>query len=173
LIDPLSILLGKIRLNEPIDTNIRLVLTEDDLNRAMNSDSVIENLKPLNLEVNGTLVSAEILPPFAIRLLDENRIQFTAIAKIDHPTHLLETGFTSVFHPRTEMQPILLETFCFSPNQGASISFVTALMQALETIVNQPYLELDTVGLRIESLEIQKGNLVIEIEALARQIPSL
>lgn len=172
-IDPLSALLGKIRLNEPIDSHIRLVLTEDDLNHTMNSDYVIENLKPLDLEVNGAIISTELLPPFTIRLLSDNRIRFTGIVKVNDPEHPLEAGFTGVIHPRTEAQPILLETFCFSPGRGARISFVTVLMNELERLINQPYFELNTFALRIESLEIREGNLITQIEVHAREIPSI
>jgi hypothetical protein len=51
-IDPLSVLLGKIRPNEPADSNVRMVLTESNLNYTLNSDLIVQNLKPLHLNVN-------------------------------------------------------------------------------------------------------------------------
>lgn len=45
-------LLGKIRPNEPADSNVRMVLTESNLNYTLNSDLIVQNLKPLHLNVN-------------------------------------------------------------------------------------------------------------------------
>jgi hypothetical protein len=48
-IDPISALLGELKLNHSIDSSIRLVLTGADLNQAMNSDLVRVKLVPLSL----------------------------------------------------------------------------------------------------------------------------
>ncbi|MER3478480.1 MAG: hypothetical protein C4287_20945, partial [Leptolyngbya sp. ERB_1_2] len=81
-VDPLSILLGKVRLSEPIDSHIRLVLSENDLNQNMNSDYVKGFLKPIELNVEGEIISLELQSPFSIRLLDGNKMRFTGNATI-------------------------------------------------------------------------------------------
>lgn len=172
-IDPLSVFLGKVRLNEPIDTKVRMVLTEADLNHTMNSDLVIENLKPLCLDVDGAVVSVELQPPFRIRLLPKNKIRFTGILNVQGGKESRQTTFTSVICPRTETHPILLETFCCSPDQGSSIPFMISILRKMESLVSLPYFDFGSAKLRIVSLAVQERNLIIEIDAQAEQILSL
>ncbi|MER3434866.1 MAG: DUF2993 domain-containing protein [Leptolyngbya sp. ERB_1_1] len=114
-VDPLSILLGKVRLSEPIDSHIRLVLSENDLNQNMNSDYVKGFLKPIELNVEGEIISLELQSPFSIRLLDGNKMHFTGNATIRRKKNTQEIAFTSVICPRTETEPVRMETFWVVP----------------------------------------------------------
>lgn len=114
-VDPLSILLGKVRLSEPIDSHIRLVLSENDLNQNMNSDYVKGFLKPIELNVEGEIISLELQSPFSIRLLDGNKMRFTGNATIRRKKNTQEIAFTSVICPRTETEPVRMETFRVVP----------------------------------------------------------
>ncbi len=172
-IDPLSILLGKIRLSEPLDSSIRLVLSEEDLNQNMNSEYVKDFLKPIHLNTNGEIVSLELHPPLRIRLLDDNKIRFTGNIDIQSTAKTQKMAFTSVICPRTETEPIRLETFCCTPNGGQSIPFMISLMQWMQDLTSQPYLEIEGIALQVKSLFIQDKELTTEIEIHARQIPTL
>jgi hypothetical protein len=87
--------------------------------------------------------------------------------------HVRQTGFTSIISLRTLTRPILLETFCCPPNQGSSIPFLIALMREMESLVSQPYFQIDGASLRVESLVVQGKTVVAEIEARTQEIPSL
>ncbi len=172
-INPLSAILGKIRLDEPLDSTIRMVLSEADLNRDMNSDIAISQLKPIDLNVEGQVIPIEFQPPFRVRLSRDNKIRFTGIMKVHEPGNTRQVAFTTVASPRTDTQPILLETFCCAPNQGSSIPFMIAFLNKLQDIVSQPYFELDTVAVRVVSLAIENKLLTAQVEIHARQIPSM
>lgn len=172
-VDPLSMLLGKIRLSEPIDTHLRLVLSESDLNQNMNSDYVKGFLKPIELNVDGEIISLELQPPFGIRLLNNNKMRFTGNANIHRAKSTQKIAFTSVVSPRTETEPIRMETFCCTPNDGQSIPFMIALLQWMQNLVTQPYHEIAGIAFQVKSLFIQDKELTTEIEIHATQIPDL
>lgn len=172
-IDPLSILLGKARLNEPIDSEIRLTLSEEDLNQNMNSDYGKSFLKPIELIVEDEIITLELLPPSSIRLLNGNKMRFTGNLKIGSAKKSQILAFTSVICPRTETEPVRLETFCCTPNGGQSIPFMIELMRQMESIVSKPYFDIEGVVLRIKNLEIRGKELMTELEIHAREIPSL
>lgn len=172
-VDPLSILLGKVRLSEPIDSHIRLVLSEDNLNRNMNSDYVKNFLQPIELNVEGEAVFLELKPPFSIRLLSNNRIRFTGDAIVRSARNTQTIGFSAVIRPRTESEPIKMESFYCTPNDGQSIPLLIALMQWMQTLVSQPYLEFAGIAFQVKLLSIQDKELTTEIEIHASQMPTL
>ncbi|MBE9010291.1 DUF2993 domain-containing protein [Pseudanabaenaceae cyanobacterium LEGE 13415] len=172
-VDPLSILLGKIRLNESIDSHIHLVLTEDNLNQNMNSEYVLGFLKPIDLNVEGEINSLELQPPFAIKLLDGNKMRFTGNVTIRSTKDTQKLAFTSVVSPRTPTQPIRMETFCCTPDDGQSIPFMIALLQWMNSLVSQPFVEFGGIAFQVTNFVIQNKELVTDIEIHATQIPDL
>jgi LmeA-like phospholipid-binding len=172
-IDPLSALLGKVRLNEPIDSEIRLVLSEEDLNQNMNSEYGKAFLKPIELIVDREVITLELLPPSTIRLLDDNKMRFTGTVKIENARSHQNLAFTCIICPRTETEPVRLETFCCTPNDGQSIPFMIALLQWMESLLSQPYYEIEGVSFRVKNLLIQDNKLNTEIEIHAEKIPNL
>ena len=52
-INPLSALFGQIELDHPVDATARLVLTEQDINRALNCDYVRSKMQKIELNVEG------------------------------------------------------------------------------------------------------------------------
>lgn len=172
-VDPLSILLGKIRLSEPIDSHIRLVLSEENLNQNMNSEYVKGLLQPTELNVEGNSVFLGLKPPFSIRLLDNNRVRFTGDAAIRSAKSTQTLGFSSVIRPRTDVEPIKMESFYCTPHDGQDIPFMIALMQWMQNLINQPYLEFAGIAFQVKFLAIQDKELTTEIEIHASQIPTL
>lgn len=172
-IDPLSVFLGQIRLNEPVNTRTHLVLSEADLIQAINSKYVIEKIPHLQLEVNKKFVTVELCPPFSLRLPSDDKIRFSGEAKLHESQYVRSVSFSAVICVRTETQPVLLETFCCALNQGLTLPFTIALMQKMEELVSQPYLTLEGTILRICTLRIKDKKLSLDIEAQTQEIPSL
>jgi hypothetical protein len=59
IVNPLSVILGQIKLNTPVNANIRIVLTEADINYALTSDMISGLVKKFRLNVDGEIVSFE------------------------------------------------------------------------------------------------------------------
>jgi hypothetical protein len=76
-INPLSALFGQIELNKPVDATARLVLTEEDINRAFNSEFIRSKLQNIELNVEGK--KAVIEPQqIKIQIPDSGKIEFFA-----------------------------------------------------------------------------------------------
>lgn len=171
-VNPLNAILGKIKLDHPVNSNVRLVMTEADINHTMNSDFVRSHLSPLELTVDGKTVLVNLQLPIEVRLPDVGRIVFNGNMSIEEPEQTRQISFHAIIAPRTDEQPLRLERFQCVEGQGISLDFTIALMQKLKELVNLPFLEVEGTALRIKKLVVEKGSLTLHAETHTSQIPS-
>jgi LmeA-like phospholipid-binding len=172
-INPLSAIFGNLKFDKPVNTTARIVLTEADINQAINSEFVREKIPTLDLNVGRNIVKLEVLFPLEIKLPSDEKMHIGGQVKIYNLEDVQEVPFAAVASHRTDSHPILLESFYCAPDRGQSIAFMIALMQKMQAIVNMPYFELEENKLRIVSMNVKPGSLSLEVEIQARQIPSL
>ncbi|HEY9699935.1 MAG TPA: DUF2993 domain-containing protein [Trichocoleus sp.] len=171
-INPLSMLLGKLELKQPLDAQSRLVLTEADLNQAINSDSIASRIPPLTLNVQGQSITVALQRPLQVRLPVSGKIEFTASALVQEAQQEQQIGFSVALFPRTDSHPLLLEGF--QCTRGAiSFELMFALLNRLKELLEQPFLQLDGVAFRVQRLEIESGRLIVQAEARVYQPPTL
>ena len=170
-INPLSALFGQVELNQPVNATARIILTEVDINRALTSDLVRSQMQSFDLNVDGEIVS---LQPQAIQinLPEDGKLACAGNVLLKEQGNTRPLSFTAVVRPRTKQQPIMLESFNCTKGEGISLETVVALMHKVKELVNLPYIEFDDMALRIKSLEVQKGNLILLADAHVRQLPS-
>lgn len=171
-INPLSALFGQIELNQPVDATARLVLTEQDINRAFTSDYIRSKFPKLELNVEGQIVTLEP-QKLEVRLSASGRITFIGTVWLDAIDSSRPISFTAVISPRTLSQPLLLEAFHCADGEGISLELVIALMKKAKELLNLPFFEVEGMALRIKNLEVQEGSLTLYTEAYVRQIPDL
>lgn len=87
-INPLSAAFGKIELTQPTEASVRVVLTEDDINRAFNSEYIRQQLQSQKIYVNGqlrTIVSQKV----EFHLLGDGKVALkaTVLLKETNETH--------------------------------------------------------------------------------------
>jgi len=168
-INPLSALFGEIELNQPVDATARIVLTEEDLNRALNSNYVLSKAKNFDLNVDGKTVRME-MQQMELRLPDDEKIVFIGKTLLHETGNTQPLGFTSTFRPPTRKQPILLETFQCHEGQSVSIAFAAALIQKMKEVTNLPYFDLEGARLQIEEMEVQAGSMTLQVQAHVKQL---
>ena len=172
-INPLSVLLGQIKLKEPLNAQARMVLTNEDLNRALNSDFVQSKLAAIELEVEGVTIPIEMQPPLAIDLSTPGKMSFSGTMLAHYPDGTRPTSFTALVCPRQDDRLPLLESFVCQPDQGVTIPFTIALMLKAQELLKSPYLALEGMILHIKELAIVDENLILSGEALLAEIPSV
>lgn len=172
-INPLSALFGKIKLDQPMDTVIRVLLTEADLNQTLNSESIQQYLPPWQLPVDGKISTIELQQPMEIKLLAGGKIQFVGNLLRKEDNQEQRTKFSAVILPRTEERPILLEEFRCHPGQGLPFGLTFAFFETMKELLESPYFKWEDITLRVQSLEVQEGSLVLHLEAHVYQVPSL
>jgi hypothetical protein len=164
-IDILSAIFGQLELDQPTDATARVVLTEQDINRALNSEYVRSKLSPLELNVEGELVSIELQLPVEVKLPGDGKMVFSGEMLLHERSNTQQIGFIGVIHPRTSKQPLLLEAFSCTPGQGISLELNIALMQKAKELVSLPYYEIQGTAFRIKDMDVQKGSMTVQVEA--------
>lgn len=172
-INPLSALFGQIELNHPVDATARLLLTEQDINRALNSDYMRSKMGNIELNVEGKTAVIEPLQ-LDLHIPSSGKMVFHANTLLhDEIGKTKQIGFIATILVNAGLQSLLMEGFnCTPPGQGISIELALAFMQKLKELVNSPYFELEGMALRVKDVEVQKGSLTLHAEAHVKQVPS-
>lgn len=172
-INPLSALLGQIELNQPVDTLLRIVLTEDDINQALNSDYIKTKLKPIDLCVDNKIVPVELQLPASLHLPGDDTIKFTGKVLLHETNNTSELGFSATILPRTQEHPLRLAEFYCTQGTGITLELALAFIQKLKELIESPYFEVEGMALRIKGLSVKKGSMTAIAEAHIYQMPSV
>jgi len=170
-VNPVSAIFGQVELDQPLDATVRIVLTEKDINRALNSDYILNNMPTLELDVDGQRVKLE-MQQIELLLPGSGRMVINGKTLLHEVDNTRQVGFTASCRPRKLSQPVLLERFNCTEGQSVSLEFAVALLQKLKEIAHLPYFELDKMALRLEEMEVQEGSLTLQAQARVSQLPS-
>lgn len=171
-IDLLSAVFGQIELNQPVDATARLVLTEQDINRALNSDYIRSKFQSLELNVEGQIVTLEP-QQLEVHLPGGGKIGFRGTILLHEMGYIRRISFTGVIRPPTMKQPLLLEGFHCTEGEGISLELAIAFIKQARELMSLPYLALQGMAIRINKLDVQEGRLTLHTEAYVRQLPDL
>lgn len=171
-INPFSALFGQIELNEPVNTIIRVLLTEVDINRALTSEFVRSQMQNFELNVDGEIVSFEP-EEIQVFLPSNGKIEFRGKVLLKEMGNTRPLAYTAIARPRTNSQPAMLEGFNCTEGEGISIELITAFVQKAKELMNIPSFKWEDISFSIKDIEVQKGTLILMLEAQVKQIPSL
>ncbi|MDF5706907.1 MAG: DUF2993 domain-containing protein [Nostoc sp. S4] len=169
-IDPLSVIFGQIKLNQPVNAIAKITLTEADINRALSSELIREQMQSLELNVDGEIVSLE-LEQIQVFLPDAGKMEFRGNVLLKEMGNTRPLAYTAIARPRTDSQPIMLESFNCTQGNGISIELVTALMHKAKEFLNLPYYTWEDMKFSVKDLKVEIGNLILMVETQVRQIP--
>jgi LmeA-like phospholipid-binding len=172
-VNPLNAVFGKVEFDKPVNANARLVFTEDDLNRAMSSNFVRSKIKDgFDLNLNGEVVN---LKPELIRIYlpEPGKIKCVGKILLQQAGATRPLTFQSIFCPRTETSPIILESFVCAENEGVSLDFAVGLMQKIDEWTHLPYLQIDKTAFRVKTMEVEKGKLTLSVQVHLQKLPSV
>ncbi|XGV96066.1 MAG: DUF2993 domain-containing protein [Leptolyngbya sp. BL-A-14] len=172
-LNPLSALLGNLKLNHSVDATARVLLTEADVNQAINAPAIVTKIPPLALNVEDEIVTVKLQHPLAIKLPDVDKVLLDGKASLETTTSTRTIEFSVVIVPRTDEHPVLMEAFQCQPGEGLSIEFLIALMKRFKELLDQPYYDVEGTAFRVETLAVQAGQLVAEVATHITEIPSL
>jgi hypothetical protein len=170
-VNPFSVLFGQVELNQPVNTTARIVMTEEDINRALTSKFVRSKMQNFELNVDGEIVGLQP-QEIQIHLLDGGQMAFTGKVLLKEKGNTRSISFTAQVCPRTKDKPIILESFKCTQGEGISLEVVVALMQKVKELVNLPYYEYEKTVFCIRNMDVQKGSMILLVDARLKQIPS-
>jgi hypothetical protein len=168
-INPLKAVTGEIELNQPAHAQTQVILTEADLNRALQSDYLRNKLRQLEVEVDGKIVPIDI-QHVELQLLNDDRINISAAIDTDG---VEETEFNAVVKPilKENGQRIEIEILS-AQGQGLSLKFLTALFQKLIELLDLRNFELGGMTLKLNELETYEGTLSLQANTTIVKLPS-
>lgn len=169
-IDLLRSIFGQVELETPLDATARVVLTEQDLNRALNSDYIQSQFQSLELNVEGQIITLEP-QQLQIHLPGDDQIGFSGTIVLHETGKSRRMGFTALIRLPVMKQPLLLEAFQCTQGEGISLQLALAFLNKARELMDLAYFEIEGVTLSIKKLDVQLGKLTLYTDAYVRQLP--
>ncbi|WGV24028.1 LmeA family phospholipid-binding protein [Halotia branconii] len=168
-INPLSAIFGQVELNEPVNAIARVVMTQADINCALNSEFARSLSQKFQLDVDGESVSFE-LQNIQLFLTSDRKIEFQVKVLIKESNNTQSLDVEGIVIPRTNSQPIKIESIKCNPESGLSIELIAAFLQKLKELVKLPYFTWEDIAFSVKQMEIQQENITIILEANVQQL---
>ena len=169
-IDLLRSIFGQVELETPLDATARVVLTEQDLNRALNSDYIQSQFQRLELNVEGQIITLEP-QQLQIHLPDAGKMGFRGTIVLHEAGKARRMGFTALIRLPMMKQPLLLEAFQCTQGEGISLQLALTFLNKARELMDLAYFEIEGVALSIKKLDVQLGKLTLYTDAYVRQLP--
>lgn len=170
-INPLSALLGQIKLDEPVNAVARLILTESDINHALKTDFIRKLTQNFQLKVDGETITLD-LQEIQVFLPGDDKIEFQGKVLLKERKNTQTLTYNVIVRPRLHSKTLLLERFDCTESGGISLELIIALIQKVKKLFNQPYFQWEDMTLTVKQLKLEKNSLTLLVEAYVKQIPS-
>lgn len=169
-INPLSAAFGKIELTHPTDAEAHVVLTEQDIERAFNSEYIHDKLQNLDVNVNGqpTTINTRRVQ---FHLPGEGKIALIAEIVLKETGETQQVSFTTIPRLSAGGERIVLEDVHYAEGKELSPGLTAALLERASELLDLRNFELEGMSLRLKGLDVQKGKLTLQSQAHVEQFP--
>jgi hypothetical protein len=170
-INPLSAAFGKIELNHPTDADAQVVLKEEDINRAFNSEFLREKLQNLQVNINGqpTTINTKRVD---FRLPGDQKVALTADIVLSQTNEQKKIEFTATPLKSPDGYSVLLEDVQYSEGKDLSPDLTKTLLDKANELLDLRNFELEGMSLRLKALDVQAGKMNLQAQAHVEQFPS-
>jgi hypothetical protein len=169
-INPLSAAFGKIELTRPTEADAHVVLTEQDMERAFNSEFIQQKLQNLDVNVNGQPMIINT-GQVQFQLPGEGKIAMKAEIKPQGTAETKEVAFTTVPRLVAGGEKLALEDVQYVEGENLSPEITATLLERAGELLDLRNFELAGISLRLKGLDVQKGKLTLQATALVAQFP--
>ena len=169
-IDPMKAALGDIELNQPTDARMLVVLKEEDVQRAFNSDYVKNKLQGLKIDYANETATANI-EQVNFSLPDSDKVKLEADINLVEKQQNEKIGFTAVPEVNSAGNSINLKSIEYDNEAEYNKNVAEAIIASAEEILDLRNFELDEMSLRVRKLDVQAGKLTIEADATIEDFP--
>ncbi len=169
-INPLGVMFGNLELTQPADAEAQIVLTQEDINRAFNSDFIQEKLYGLKMEVEGKPVTVDVQQA-VMELPGDNQFVINADFKVRETGEIKKLFVIAVPKVEASGHRIGLEIL-EAKGEGLTPEFAGAIIEQLTALLDLRNFDLPGMTLQLHRLEPQQGKLVLHAATTIEQIPS-
>ncbi|HEY9813681.1 MAG TPA: DUF2993 domain-containing protein [Candidatus Sericytochromatia bacterium] len=170
-INPLSAAFGKIELNHPTDADAHVVLKEEDINRAFNSEFLREKLQNLEVNINGQPTTIDT-KRIDFRLPGDQKVALTADILLSQTNEQKKIEFTATPRKSPDGYSVLLEDVQYSEGKDLSPDLTKTLLDKANELLDLRNFELEGMSLRLKALDVQAGKMNLQAQARVEQFPS-
>ena len=167
-IDPMKAALGDIELNSPTDARMLVVLKEEDVQRAFNSEYVKDKLQNIEIEQGEKTVTANI-DSIVFSLPDTDKVQLEADLEIEQEPKKI--SFTAVPEVNSAGNKIDLKSVEYKEEAEYNKGIAKAMIDSAEEILDLRNFELDEMSLKVRKLDVEAGKLTIEADTVIEDFP--
>ncbi len=171
-IDPLRAALGKIELNHPTDADARIILKEEDINRAFNSEYIRDKLQNLEVNIEGkptTINTTQV----EFTLPGDNKVALSAEIVLRETNEKKKVAFTAVPQKSPDGYRVSLDDVQYSEGKDLSPDLTQALLDKASELLDLRNFELEGMSLRLNKLDVQRGKMTLEAQAHVEQFTGL
>ena len=169
-INPLSVIFGSIELDQPADANAQIVLTEDDLNRAIASEYIASKLQDLKLEIDEQLHTIK-LQQADLQLLSAGTMSLNINFLLQESNEAKTLSASIIPKAIEDGQRIDLEILSIE-GQGLTPELGIAILNQIKTLLDLNNFDLPGMTLWLQKFDIQAGKMIIHVKTNIQQIPS-
>jgi LmeA-like phospholipid-binding len=170
-INPLSAVFGNIELVHPTDAEARIVLSEDDINRALSSDYIQNKLHNLQMNMDGHPVMVDVQES-TISLPGDNKFVITADFLIKEQDEVKKLSATAIPQIQGNGHCISLEILS-AEGQGLTSELIVVILEQITALLDLRNFDMPGMSLQMHQLDAQAGKLVIHAKTQIEQIPSV
>ncbi|MFW6296146.1 MAG: DUF2993 domain-containing protein [Halothece sp.] len=170
-INPLKAAFGEIELQQPTKASAYVVLKEQDIERAFNSEYIQNKLQNLKVTVNDKPITLKI-NSIKFHLPGNNKVSLMANVLLVEPEETKEIAFSAICAIAANGYSVSLKEIEFAKGKEASPELTEALLESTKELLDLRNFELEGMSLRLTHLDMQKGKLTLQAQAQVEEFPN-
>jgi hypothetical protein len=170
-INPIKAALGNIELNSPTDARMLVILKEEDLQRAFNSEYVKNKLQNLQINCEGKTVTAKV-DRVKFTLPQTGKVNLEADIELPIEKQTEKIRFTAIPKVDSAGNKINLTAIEYEQEAEYNQNIAKAIVDSAEEILDLRNFELGEMSLQVRKLDVQVGKLTIEADAVIKNFPN-
>jgi len=169
-IDSLKAVMGDIELNQPTDARMLVVLKEEDIQRAFNSEFVQKKLQSLTINYEGEKVNAKI-EQVKFLLPEADKVKFDADVFLIELNRQEKICFTAIPKVNDAGNCVVLQSVKYQQDSQYNDDVGQAIIDSAEQILDIRNFKLSAMSFKVRKLDVKPGTLTIEADAEIREFP--
>lgn len=169
-IDPIQAAFGNIKLEHPTDATAHVILTQEDIERAFNSSYIQNKLRNLEVKVNNksTRINTQHV---SFQIPDSEKIALSAKVNLVETGENREVSFTAIPKMKAGGHRISLEEVDYREGKEVSPELTSALLDGASELLDLRNFELEGMSLRLQKLDLEKGQLTLQAKTRVENFP--
>lgn len=170
-VDTLKAAFGNIELEHSTNAEAKIVLKEEDLQRAFNSEYIQNKLKNQKVDIDDETVTVNA-ENVKFELPGDEKISLSAEIDIAESSETKKIGVSA--KPRVEENgnKIVLEDVEYPNGENTNPELTQALLDSTSELLDLRNFELDEMSLQIKRLDVRQGKMTITAHAEIREFPN-